>query len=177
MNAGAEEATRHIYEQRHETLVRRDIRGLMEPYAEDAILESPLIHAAQQELGSGILRGKSAIGEFFAAASHSPSKGLGRRYRTGHFFANGRQLTWEYPRATPDGDQIDLVEVIDVSGGLITRHRVYWGWVGFRMLSKKEPVMKGFLPSPDHLRAHCGAIFERVAPAAATHVGGIVKRI
>jgi steroid Delta-isomerase len=45
------------------------------------------------------------------------------------------QLTWEYPRATPDGDQIDLVEVMDVSGGLITHHRVYWGWVGFKMLS------------------------------------------
>lgn len=61
--------------------------------------------------------------------------GLGRWYRTGHFFANGRQLTWEYPRATPDGDQIDLVEVMDVSGGLITHHRVYWGWIGFRTLS------------------------------------------
>ena len=38
-------------------------------------------------------------------------------------------------RATPDGDQIDLVEVMDVSDGLITHHRVYWGWVGFRTLS------------------------------------------
>ena len=35
-----------------------------------------------------------------------------------------------------DDDQIDLVEVMDVSGGLITHHRVYWGWVGFRTLSK-----------------------------------------
>ena len=55
--------------------------------------------------------------------------------RTITFFANGRRLTWEYPRATPDGDQIDLVEVMDVSGGLITHHRVNWGWVGFRTLS------------------------------------------
>jgi hypothetical protein len=22
------------------------------------------------------------------------------------FFSNGRQLTWEYPRATPQGDQV-----------------------------------------------------------------------
>jgi steroid delta-isomerase len=134
MNADAEAAIRHIYEQWHETVVRRDIRGLMELYAEDAILESPLICAVQPELGSGILRGKSAIGDFFAAGSRTPSNGLGRWYRTGHFFANGRQLTWEYPRATPDGDQIDLVEVMDMSDGLITYHRVYWGWKGFEAL-------------------------------------------
>jgi steroid Delta-isomerase len=51
--------------------------------------------------------------------------------------ANGRQLTWEYPRATLDGDQIDLVEVMNVVGGLITHHRVYWGWVGFKTLGAK----------------------------------------
>ena len=50
------------------------------------------------------------------------------------FYSNGRQLTWEYPRATPRGDQIDLVEVMDIAGGLITHHRVYWGWVGFKTL-------------------------------------------
>jgi hypothetical protein len=38
-------------------------------------------------------------------------------------------------RATPDGDQIDLVEVMDLSDGLIAHHRVYWGWIGFRTLS------------------------------------------
>lgn len=112
MNADTEAAIRHIYEQWHETAVRRDILGLMELYAEDATLESPLICAVQPELGSGILQGKSAVGDFFAAASCTPSNGLGRWYRTGHFFANGRQLTWEYPRATPDGDHIDLVEVM-----------------------------------------------------------------
>jgi hypothetical protein len=135
MNADAEAAIRHIYEQWHETVLRRDVRALMELYAEDAILESPLISIVQPELGSGILQGKAAIGDFFAVASRTPSNGLGRWYRTGCFLANGRQLTWEYPRATPDGDQIDLVEVMDVSGGLITHHRVYWGWVGFRTLS------------------------------------------
>jgi hypothetical protein len=100
MNADTEAAIRHIYERWHETVMRRDIRGLMELYAEDAVLESPLICAVQPELGSGILQGKAAIGDFFAAGSRTPSNGLGRWYRTGHFFANGRQLTWEYPRAT-----------------------------------------------------------------------------
>ncbi|ENN84542.1 hypothetical protein RHSP_73001 [Rhizobium freirei PRF 81] len=135
MTEESEDAIRHIYEQWHETVVRRDIEGLMALYADDAILESPLVWAVQPDLGSGILRGKMAIGDFFAAGFRSPSNGLGRWYRTGIFFANGRQLIWEYPRATPDGDQIDLIEVMDVSGGVITHHRVYWGWVGFRTLS------------------------------------------
>jgi hypothetical protein len=58
------------------------------------------------------------------------------------FFSNGRQLTWEYPRATPQGDQVDLVEVMDIAGGLIAYHRVYWGWVGFKVLmsARKEPA-------------------------------------
>lgn len=142
MDADTEAAIRHIYEQWHESVVRRDIAALMKLYAEDATLESPLICAVQPELGSGILRGKAAIRDFFLAGSRSPSNGLGRWYRTGHFFANGRQLTWEYPRATPDGDQIDLVEVMDVSGGLITHHRVYWGWVGFRALSNLSAAKK-----------------------------------
>jgi steroid Delta-isomerase len=43
-------------------------------------------------------------------------------------------LTWEYPRATPEGDQVDLVEVMDVADGLIAQHRVYWGWFGFKTL-------------------------------------------
>jgi steroid delta-isomerase len=138
MDADDEAAIRHIYEQWHATVVRRDIRGLMELYAEDAILESPLISVVRPELGSGILKGKGAIGDFFAAVFRSPSNGLGRWHRTGCFFASGRQLTWEYPRTTPDGDQIDLVEVMDVSHGLIACHRVYWGWVGFKALSKLE---------------------------------------
>src|SRR5437879_10942450 len=78
MNADTEAAIRHIYERWHETVVRRDIRGLMELYAEDAILESPLICAVQPELGSGILKGKSAIGDFFAAGLRTASNGLGR---------------------------------------------------------------------------------------------------
>ena len=135
MTAESEAAIHHIYEQWHDTVVRRDIEGLMALYADGATLESPLVCAVLPQRGSGILHGKTAICDFFAAGFQSRSNGLGRWYRTGIFFANGVQLTWEYPRATPDGDQIDLVEVMDVAGGLITHHRVYWGWVGFCTLS------------------------------------------
>jgi len=42
---------------------------------------------------------------------------------------------WEYPRATPDGDQMDFAEVMELEAGLIRRHRVYWGWYGVRTLT------------------------------------------
>ncbi|AWN47278.1 polyketide cyclase [Methylobacterium terrae] len=132
----AEAAFRHIHERWHDAVVRRDIDGLMALYADDAVLESPLVWASLPEGGTGILTGKAAIRDFFALGFRSPQNGLGRWHRSGVFFSEGQQLAWEYPRETPDGDQIDLMEMIDVSGALIARHRVYWGWVGVRTLSR-----------------------------------------
>ena len=124
----------HIYEQWHESVKGRDLEALMALYAEEAILEGPLILATLPENQSGILTGKTAITSFFAAILRAPPGDLGRWYRTGTFFCKGSQLTWEYPRQTPDGDQVDLVEMMDITDGLISHHRVYWGWVGFRSL-------------------------------------------
>ncbi|MBN8940701.1 MAG: nuclear transport factor 2 family protein [Rhizobiales bacterium] len=129
-------AIRHIYERWHETIRTRDIDGLMALYAEDAIFETPLVVVALPGRSHGVLKGSAEIRSFFtgnAGLSKLPG-GLARWYRTGTFFANGRQLVWEYPRAAPDGDQIDLVEVMDIADGLIVHHRVYWGWVGFKAL-------------------------------------------
>jgi hypothetical protein len=53
-----------------------------------------------------------------------------RWYRTGVYLANGKLLMWEYPRQTPDGEQIDIMEVMEITGGLIQNHRIYWGWKG-----------------------------------------------
>jgi hypothetical protein len=50
-------------------------------------------------------------------------------------FTDGKLLMWEYPRATPDGDQMDFTEVMELENGLIRRHRVYWGWFGVRTLT------------------------------------------
>jgi steroid Delta-isomerase len=125
---------RRIYDGWHHAVVARDCSALAALYAEDATFETPLILAVRPELGEGILRGKTAIAAFFAQGFAAPANGLGRWYRTGTFFANGRQLVWEYPRETPDGDQIDLMEMMEIAGGLIRHHRVYWGWVGFKTL-------------------------------------------
>lgn len=126
--------SRRVYERWHAAVLDRDGDGLMALYAEDAILESPLILAGSGIATSGILTGKAAIRRFFDDTLRKPGSALGRWYRTGTVFSNGRQLTWEYPRATPEGDQVDLVEVMDLAAGLISHHRVYWGWVGFRTL-------------------------------------------
>ena len=35
------------------------------------------------------------------------------------------------------GEQTEFAEVMEIEDGLIRRHRVYWGWVGFRNLEKQ----------------------------------------
>lgn len=134
MTEATQAGIRHIYDQWHESVQSRNLETLMALYSDEAILESPLILAALPENQSGILTGKAAITSFFAAGLRAPPNDLGRWYRTGTFFCNSTQLTWEYPRHTPDGEQVDLVEMMDIAGGLIVHHRVYWGWVGFKSL-------------------------------------------
>jgi hypothetical protein len=51
---------------------------------------------------------------------------------------DGSRLTWEYPLESPDGDRMDLVEVMEIRDGLIAHHRVYWGWVGVGTLTSGE---------------------------------------
>jgi len=60
-----------------------------------------------------------------------------RRFRGG-LLTDGNRVTWEYPRRSPDGDQLDIVEVMEVRDGLIAAHRVYWGWLGMSMLLRGE---------------------------------------
>lgn len=43
---------------------------------------------------------------------------------------DGRSLFWEYPRQTPEGDQIDIAEVVEIVDVHIWRRRIYGGWVG-----------------------------------------------
>ncbi|WP_175694169.1 nuclear transport factor 2 family protein [Burkholderia ambifaria] len=130
----ADTDAQRIHRDWHAAVVARDLDALMSLYADDAILETPLIVVTLPDRGTGVLHGKAAIGAFFAAGLRNPGNKLGRWHRTGTFFSNGRQLIWEYPRETPEGDQVDLVEVMDLRDGLIAHHRVYWGWVGFMAL-------------------------------------------
>ena len=137
MTANSDAEIRRIYELWHESVKSRDLDGLMALYHADAVFETPLVLVTYPDRASGVLKGKADIRSFFAAGFDNPRNGLGRWYRTGLFFSNGRQLIWEYPRETPDGDQVDLIEVMDIARGLIVHHRVYWGWVGFNALNNR----------------------------------------
>jgi predicted SnoaL-like aldol condensation-catalyzing enzyme len=120
-----------IYHAWDERLSNNDAQGLLELYAVVATLESPLVPHLMQT-GSGILHGHDELRAFFQKlAERKPEV---RRYYRAGYFTDGRILMWEYPRETPDGEQMDFVEVMEINGGLIQRHRVYWGWFGVNVL-------------------------------------------
>jgi hypothetical protein len=51
---------------------------------------------------------------------------------------DGATLIWEYPRHTTDGEQVDLVEVMELIGPHIAQHRIYWGWYGTPLLQRSR---------------------------------------
>lgn len=112
----------------------REVDGLLSLYAEDAVLETPLIPAIL-DVERGALQGHAALRHFFAEGGRRRPNELVRWHRQkDRYFFDGSRLSWEYPRAAPDGDQVDLVEVMDLAGGLIRHHRIYWGWFGVGQL-------------------------------------------
>jgi ketosteroid isomerase-like protein len=121
----------HVYREWDRAWSNDDLDAMLALYAPDAILESPLI---PHLLGTatGICRGRDEIRALLLkAAPRKPDKRT--FYRTG-YFTDGRLLIWEYPRVTPDGTQMDFLEVMEVENGLIQKHRVYWGWAGVEII-------------------------------------------
>lgn len=131
VDAGRAAAIERIFHRWDEALGARDLEASLALYHEDCTLESPLVCYL---LGTdeGIIRGRAALRPFIQRvfAAKPPQR---RRFRTG-YLSDGTRLTWEYPRRAPDGDQMDLVEVMEISDGLIKHHRVYWGWFSVNML-------------------------------------------
>jgi hypothetical protein len=127
----------HIFETWHDTVRKRDLKGTAALYAENAVLETPLALAVYPEQRTGLITGRTAILTFFEDSIRKFPSDLAQWYRTGVFFVNGRQLTWEYPRVAPAGDQVDLMEMMDIGAdGMIANHRVYWGWNGVKLLAR-----------------------------------------
>jgi hypothetical protein len=125
----------HIYHAWDEALGKKDLDAALALYAPDATIESPLV---RHLLGSdvGICRGHDDLRRFIEIVfQRTPA--VRQRFRAG-FFTDGKKLTWEYPRITPEGEQVDLVEVMELKDGLIQHHRVYWGWFGLQVLEKDE---------------------------------------
>lgn len=55
------------------------------------------------------------------AAPRKPGK---RTFHRIGYFTNGALLMREYPRATPDGEQMDFLEVMEIEHGLIQKHKI-----------------------------------------------------
>lgn len=110
-----------------------DVDGLVELYAEDATLESPLVPRILDH-HQGIVRGTDQLRRFFTEGTRRRPNPVVRWHRDNTFLYDGTTLVWEYPRATPDGDQVDIAEIMQLADGRITAHRIYWGWFGTEML-------------------------------------------
>ena len=131
--AGDEDAA-FVYQEWDARARAHDIDGLLELYAPDAILESPLIPRIMDQ-HSGVLTGHDQIRPFLHRGTQGRPDELVCWYRTGRYLFDGHTLMWEYPRTLPDGsEQVDLAEVMDLQGPTITHHRIYWGWFGTPLL-------------------------------------------
>lgn len=111
----------------------RDVEGLLEFYCEDATLESPLVPRILDQ-PAGVVAGKEQLRRFFVEGGRRRPDDADRWHRSGTFLYDGTTLVWEYPRATPDGDQVDIAEVMELRDGRIAAHRIYWGWSGTERL-------------------------------------------
>lgn len=130
-STGEIQAVMHAWES---ALAAHDLDALLACYAPDATLESPV--AAHITGGNGVRRGHEELRPFLAeVVARTPTL---RTYHRAGFFTDGRRATWEYPRVTPQGEQMDFVEVMEIEDRLIQAHRVYWGWRGVEVLMNDE---------------------------------------
>ncbi len=132
---GPTEKIARIYREWDEALRTNDLDAALALYASDATIESPLIpHLLGVE--RGICRGQDELRRFIRIVFQRKPKAR-KHFRTG-YLSDGTTLMWEYPRETPNGAQMDFVEVMEVKDGLIQHHRVYWGWFGIEILKKGQ---------------------------------------
>lgn len=123
----------HLYHAWHDAAKKRDTDALIALYHDDAELESPLVPVIMQ-CKDGLLRGKVEIRAFLAEGARRRPNEWVRWYRDARYYTGDNTLIWEYPRQTPDRNQVDILEVMQHRDGKIYRHRIYWGWFGTQML-------------------------------------------
>jgi hypothetical protein len=136
-----------IYREWDEALSKNDSTALVALYAPDATLESPAVsHLMGTE--KGICRGREELKTLFDIVGQR-KQNIRQFYRSG-YFTDGKKLMWEYPHTTPEGDQMDFVEVMEIENGLIQKHRVYWGLV------RVQRAQEGSISSVAFLTIPCG---------------------
>jgi len=135
MQMGDNREIEQIYQRWDNALGKKDLEAALVLYADDASIESPLVQHLLKT-NRGVVQGKDNLRQFITLVFQT-SPPERKRFRTG-YFTDGRVVTWEYPRVTPQGEQMDLVEMMEIEGGLIRRHRVYWGWYALNVLNSKH---------------------------------------
>jgi hypothetical protein len=98
----------------------KDVDGIVALFAVDATIESPLV---ARLIGKPLARGHDEIRALIKAVIN---RGVvwGRHEPLA---VRGDTVFVEYRRETPDGEQHDSVDVINVQGGLIKSLRAYLG--------------------------------------------------
>jgi hypothetical protein len=127
----------YIHQEWHRAASTGDASALIALYADDAILESPLVPLIIDGKRDGVLRGKEEITRFLEAGARSRPIDLVRWHRSDTYCSVGATLIWEYPRVTPKGDQVEIVEVMEIVNRLIRNHRIYWCWKGCLLIAPK----------------------------------------
>ena len=136
----------YLYHAWHDAAKSRDTDALIALYHDDAELESPLVPIIMQRT-NGTLRGKAEIRAFLAEGARRRPNEWVRWYRDAHYYTGGDILIWEYPRQTSNGNQVDILELMQHRDGKIYRHRIYWGWFGTQMLIKSALTKQGKTPT------------------------------
>lgn len=101
----------------------RDLDGLLQLYANDAVHTSPKIRAMHPDSG-GVLRGKDALRAWWGdALRRIPNL----TYVEHTLTADAERVFMEYLRIAPGEPDLPVAEVLDVRDGLIVASRVYHG--------------------------------------------------
>jgi ketosteroid isomerase-like protein len=121
-----------IYHAWDRALAANDVEGLLALYAVDVHFESPAVPLVL-DTDSGVCHGRDELRPVLEqVAARKPR--LRTYYRTGYLTDGEKTLIFEYPRAAPEDEQMDFVEVMELADGLIQRHCVYWGWRGIKVI-------------------------------------------
>ena len=127
-----EAAAERIHDEWDRALATNNIEALLALYTDDLTLESPLVpHLLGTQ--NGLCHGKEKLRQLLKlVVERKPTHS--RKYFRVKYFTDGKTLMFEYPRESPNGDQMDFVEVMELENGLIKHHKIYWGWYGFNIL-------------------------------------------
>jgi hypothetical protein len=105
-NESFQQAAERICHDWDEALSSDDVEALLAFYARDAILESPAVPLTMGT-ETGVCRGHDELRPLLERiAARKPP--LRTYYRTGFLTDGNRTMIFEYPRHTPDGEQMDF---------------------------------------------------------------------